>query len=124
MSVQGYPRPVTARIRAMLSAKRGSASGSPALRAGLSSPIDSASTRGSRAASVRACSALAEGGPGVAAAGVFGQRGIGEVQHVDDMTAMQPALENTLPYSTVFGVGVRCTNSITSVREDRLPLWS
>jgi hypothetical protein len=49
----GYPWPVTVRIRAMLSAERGWASGSPALRVGLSSPIGSTCARGSRAVPVK-----------------------------------------------------------------------
>jgi hypothetical protein len=59
----GYPRLVTVRIRAMLSAERGWASGSAALRAGLSSPIGSTCAGGSRAAGMRACPVWPRAGP-------------------------------------------------------------
>jgi hypothetical protein len=67
----------------MLAAKRGRVSGSPARRVGLSSAIDSARTRGSCAASWGGLYGLAEGGPGVAAVSIFGQRGVGEVEDVN-----------------------------------------
>ena len=69
-------------MRADAAAKPGSVPGPPAKRVGLSPAIGSARTRG-----------LVEGRSGVAAVGVPGQRGIGEVQDVAQPPSQFRALE-------------------------------